>query len=118
MASLRRDGLDQTTARKAPATLSRAALTATAAVLPAANVCASADLFRFSGCSKGTASISTTEKRVPLFQPIERGGQLRDGCIGLIGDDDSSILIFLYSIGIPPAFTFYAPNPKHTLAVE
>ena len=30
----------------------------------------------------------TTEKCVPLFQPIKRGVQLRDSCLGLIGDDD------------------------------
>jgi len=30
----------------------------------------------------------TTEKGVPLFQPIERGVQLRDNCLGLISDHD------------------------------
>jgi hypothetical protein len=30
----------------------------------------------------------TTEECVPLFQPIQRGVQLRDNCIGFIGDDD------------------------------
>jgi hypothetical protein len=30
----------------------------------------------------------TTEKCVPLFQPIERGIQLRDNCLGLISDND------------------------------
>jgi hypothetical protein len=29
-----------------------------------------------------------TEKGVPLFQPIERGVQIRDNRVGLIGDDD------------------------------
>jgi hypothetical protein len=30
----------------------------------------------------------TTEKCVPLFQPIERCVQIRDNCLGLIGNDD------------------------------
>jgi hypothetical protein len=30
----------------------------------------------------------TTEKCVPLFQPIKRRLQLSDDCLGLIGDDD------------------------------
>jgi hypothetical protein len=30
----------------------------------------------------------TAEKCVPLFQPIQRGVQLRDNCLGLISDDD------------------------------
>jgi hypothetical protein len=29
-----------------------------------------------------------TEKCAPLFQPIERGVQLRDNCLGLIRDND------------------------------
>src|ERR1700733_7636708 len=31
---------------------------------------------------------ATAEERVPLFQAIERGVQLRDNCLGLIGDND------------------------------
>ena len=30
----------------------------------------------------------TTEKCVLLFQPIKRGLQLSDDCLGLIGNDD------------------------------
>ena len=45
----------------------------------------------------------TTEKCVPLVQPIKRAIQLSDNCLGLIGDDDQFNIDLLYSIGTPLA---------------
>jgi hypothetical protein len=36
-----------------------------------------------------------TEKCVLLFQPIERGVQLHNNCVGLISDDDQLDIDFL-----------------------
>jgi hypothetical protein len=76
------------TARSATATLLRAVLRATAAVPAAATVCASADLFRIPQMLESDSLDPTTEKCVLLFQPIKRGLQLSDDCLGLIGNDD------------------------------
>ncbi len=61
----------------------------------------------------------TTEKCVPLFQPIERGVQLRDNCLGLIGNDDQFDIDLFVSYLNTSSLRFYAcPTPKHTPAPE
>ena len=75
------------TACRATVTLSRATLRATTAVSPAAIVCISADFFCLPVCSKATDSISPPKSGVFLFQPIERGVQVRDNGVGLISND-------------------------------
>jgi hypothetical protein len=59
-----------------------------------------------------------TEKCVVLFQPIECGVQLRDNSLGLIGNDITSTLIFLYSIGIrlPPILCLPAPSTPQAIS--
>jgi hypothetical protein len=101
------------TARRATAILSRAAPTATATVSPAAIVCASADLFRVPGWSNATVSIR--HQKVPLFQPIELGVQLRDNFLGLIRDDDKFNIDLFYIASEylqPPMYA--CPTPKHS----
>jgi hypothetical protein len=73
------------TARKAAVKLSRTALTSLAR-RDRMRECR--NRFRLPGCPKAAASILTNEKCVPLSQPIDRGVQLRDKCLGLIRDDD------------------------------
>jgi hypothetical protein len=46
----------------------------------------------------------TAEKVVLLVQPIERGVQLSNNCLGFILGDDQFDWIFLYSNCISPAF--------------
>jgi hypothetical protein len=50
-----------------------------------ASVCASADLFHVSGCSKATVS---PPKSGYLFKQIERDVQLCHNCLDVISDDD------------------------------
>jgi hypothetical protein len=73
------------TARKAAVKLSHTALTSLAR-RDRMRECG--NRFRLPGCPKAAASILTTEKCAPLSQPIDRGVQLRDNCLGLIRDDD------------------------------
>jgi hypothetical protein len=50
-------------------------------------VCARADLFCLAGLDRDSLN-PTAEKRVLLFEPIERCVQARDNCLSLISEDD------------------------------
>ena len=59
----------------------------------------------------------TAEKCVLLFQPIKRGIQLRDNCLGLIGDHDQFDIDLLVLHLNSPSLQSYACRPlKHSKA--